>query len=71
MMWDEQRNLQVRWRYEVLGGHVHVRVFTRTLPTETWAKCGDLVFDEREWPTIRAMHTLAGVDFVGDDRESI
>jgi hypothetical protein len=35
-----------------MGGHYHVSCFSRTLPTETWAKNGELVFDTREWSTV-------------------
>lgn len=42
----------MRLRYNVLGGHVHVRLFTRRLPTAvTWANCGSLTFDLQEWNT--------------------
>lgn len=35
-------------RYRQLGGHVHCRVFSRH-----GAKHGELVFDAREWPSVR------------------
>jgi len=34
----------MRIYWQLLGGHVHCRVFT------TGSKCGDLVFSEAEWP---------------------
>lgn len=45
--------VQTKWKFKVLGGHVHVRVFVRTLPTETWAKCGNLTFSTDEWNSVR------------------
>jgi len=42
----------LRFRYQQLGGHVHVRVFTGTRFDGTFAKVGDLVFADREWPGI-------------------
>src|SRR4030095_9837395 len=35
-----------RFRWRRLGGHIHVRVFQRRPPSETWQKNGDLVFDD-------------------------
>lgn len=43
--------IRIRWKKE--GGHYHCRLFTTQNPQGTWAKCGDLVFDEREWPEVR------------------
>ena len=31
------------------GGHMHVQVFSRIPPTETWAKCGTLCMDVGMW----------------------
>lgn len=42
----------LRIRYQQLGGHMHCRVFTAKSPELTFAKCGDLVFDEHEWPEV-------------------
>lgn len=43
-----------RVRYRRAGGHVHVRLFSSTAPHLTHAKCGDLTFDERDWPAFQA-----------------
>ena len=43
----------IRIRWEKLGGHYHCRLFTSQMADGTYAKCGDLVFDEREWPEVR------------------
>lgn len=48
--------------YEQQGGHYHCRVSTCFLPGETFALCGSIVFDEREWPFIQAM--LPQVEFL-------
>lgn len=39
-------------RYKKLGGHYHCTIFTAPAPNLTYANCGDVVFDEREWPDI-------------------
>jgi len=39
-----------RLRYRILGGHVHVRVFSSRASHMTHSKLGDLVFDLDEWP---------------------
>lgn len=44
----------IRIRWEQVGGHVHCRVFTSRAVNQTFANCGDVVFDEREWPDVRA-----------------
>ena len=43
----------IRIRWKKLGGHYHCRVFTATVADGTYANCGELCFDEREWPDIR------------------
>lgn len=40
---------RMRLRYKSFGGHVHGRLFSAD-----GAKHGDVTFDEREWPAIRA-----------------
>lgn len=42
-------------RYIQQGGHFHCRLFTARAHNQTSAKCGDLVFDEREWPAVKEM----------------
>ena len=39
-------------RVRQLGGHIHCRVFTSKMFGGTYAKVGELTFDEREWPDI-------------------
>lgn len=53
--------VRMRIMYEQQGGHYHCRVSTCFLPGETFALCGSIVFDEREWPFIQAM--LPQVEF--------
>lgn len=38
-----------RLRYDVLGGHVHCRLFQAADRSQTWALTGDLTFDEAGW----------------------
>ena len=42
----------IRIRYKKLGGHYYCRVFSSQMVDGTYAKNGDLVFDEREWPQV-------------------
>lgn len=39
----------IRIRFKKLGGHFHCRVFTSQNADGTFASCGELVFDEREF----------------------
>lgn len=43
----------IRIRYEKSGGHYHCRVFTTQTYNGTYAMCGTLVFDEREFPEVQ------------------
>lgn len=45
----------MRIRAKKQGGHYHCRVFTSPGIDETFAKCGDLVFDERDWKELQSM----------------
>lgn len=45
----------LRIRYKKLGGLVHCRVFTARDVNQTFAKCGDLVFFENEWPAVQLL----------------
>ena len=42
----------IRIRFKKLGGHYHCRVFSAPQRGYTYALCGELVFDEREWPEV-------------------
>ena len=46
-------------RYEKRGGHYHCTVFTAPAPNLTYANCGELVFDEREWDSIKVIMSEA------------
>lgn len=46
---------QMRIRFVKLGGHYHCRVFTAPTSDQTFAKCGELVFDEDDWKEIALM----------------
>jgi hypothetical protein len=43
----------IRIRYQKRGGHYHCRLFTAQNYDGTFANCGELVFDEREWAEVR------------------
>ena len=49
-------------RYEKLGGHYHCDIFTARTANVTYANCGTLVFDEREWDDIRRI--ISGAAFI-------
>jgi hypothetical protein len=57
--------MKMRIRFKKLGGHIHCRVFTAKTPDGTFAKCGDLVFDEKEWQDIARLFRNA--EFVEDE----
>lgn len=54
----------MRVRYTKLGGHYHCRVFTARQENQTFANCGELVFDETEWESVKEL--MAGAEFVAD-----
>jgi hypothetical protein len=54
----------LRFRFQQLGGHVHVRVFTATMFDGTFAKVGDLVFSEQEWPTVMNRLVSGGYELI-------
>lgn len=54
----------MRVRFEKLGGHYHCRVFTAKLANQTFAKNGDLVFDEGEFEDVRQI--MSGAEFIED-----
>lgn len=57
----------MRVRFEKGGGHYHCRVFTAPRPGVTFAKNGDLVFDEAEWPDIPLL--MRGAEFIEEASE--
>ena len=54
----------MRLRYKKLGGHYHCRLFTAREANQTFAKCGDLVFDEREWGEVLATFECGGAEVI-------
>ncbi len=56
----------IRFRFQKLGGHYHVRVFTGKAKNMTFARCGELVFSEDEWNDIRNQLNSA-VEFVPEE----
>lgn len=61
--------MMMRVRYLQAGGHFHCRVFTSKNGT-TFAKCGNLVFDEKEWPTVRDTLLMSGIQVL-DERSHL
>lgn len=53
-----------RFRWKLMGGHVHVRLFAGK--SETGGKCGDLVFREDEWEDFKdeVLGTSRHVEFI-------
>lgn len=43
----------IRIRWKRFGGHYHCRMFTSPIANGTFAKNGEIVFDEREWIDVR------------------
>jgi hypothetical protein len=57
-----------RFRWELLGGHVHVRVFAGQENSSSFGKAGELVFREEEWADFRRLiGAKPGFDVVQDD----
>lgn len=54
--------IYIRIRWKKLGAHYHCRVFTSQNLNGTFARNGELVFDEREWPEVR--DELSRVEFI-------
>ena len=59
-----------RLRYKKLGGHVHCRLFEAVDDTKTYAKNGDLVFDERSWPEFLAQTGRTSIEVIPEDTET-
>jgi hypothetical protein len=61
--------IRIRWKKQ--GGHYHCRLFTTQNYHGTFAKCGELVFDEREWPDIvDALEKRPTIELIEDAHES-
>ena len=58
--WGEAMTL-MKVKYEKLGGHYHCTIFTARGKDMTYANCGEVVFDEREWGDIQEI--MQGVIF--------
>ena len=56
-----------RIRFRKLGKHYHCRMFSARNPNETFAKNGDLVFDDREFDSVKA--AMPGVEFIDEGEE--
>jgi hypothetical protein len=60
----------LRIRYEKLGGHYHCRLFTARGPNQTFAKCGDLAFDENEWPAVEWVFRRGGAEVIPEGKQA-
>ena len=58
-----------RIRYRKLGGHIHCRFFEAQDRTMTFAKNGDLVFDERSWMAFLSQTARTSIEIVPEDDE--
>lgn len=52
--------------YEKCGGHYHCTIFTARQRNMTYANCGYIVFDEREWEDIQLI--MSGAQFVKKEK---
>lgn len=53
-----------RIRYEVMGDHVHCRLFCAPAGNRTFAVCGEFVVRTQELPDLQ--QAFAGAEFIGD-----
>lgn len=66
-MLEREVNPTIRIRWKKLGGHYHCRFFTAPAQGQTFAKCGDLVFDEHEWRAVKGrLQQGADIEFLED-----
>jgi hypothetical protein len=59
--------LILRLRWQQLGGHIHVRVFTATSFTGTFEKVGDMVFTIEQWLKLTTRPSDSNTFNIGDD----
>lgn len=62
--------MHCRFRYSVLGGHVHVRVFGSLTPSDSMPKAGDLVFTVPEWEATKPRLERLGWECVDETPEA-
>lgn len=53
-----------RIRYEVMGAHVHCRLFRAPLANRTYALCGEFVVGTEEFEDLK--NACPGAEFIGD-----
>lgn len=56
-----------RLRYKKLGGHIHCRLFEAQDHTKTFAKNGELVFDEKSWPEFLEQTGRTAIEVIPED----
>ena len=52
----------IRYRYNIGGGHTHIRMFMGQAPNMTLAKCGDLCMRNEEFEWFRSLMKVDVVD---------
>jgi len=57
----------IRVRFAKFGAHFHCRVFTAKRKNQSFGKCGDLTFDEREWPEVREILESRSIEVLPED----
>jgi hypothetical protein len=58
--------MQWRVRFEIMGGHVHCRLFCAPAANETAAKCGEFVV-RKGAEFVSLMQSFQGAAFIGDN----
>ena len=59
--------VRFKFRYEIAGGHTHVRVFCGDAGRNAFGKCGDLVFRNEEWELFMAQFRSTNVEFIREE----
>jgi hypothetical protein len=59
-----------RWRYRVIGGHTHVRVFCGHT-VAALGNCGDLVYRNEEWPDFQQALERCGVQCLPEEEAGV
>ena len=63
----KEKAMIFRLRYKKLGGHIHCRLFEAPDHTKTFAKNGDLVFDEHSWPEFLRQTGGTSIEVIPED----
>ena len=58
--------MNLRFRFRILGGHVHIRVFGSLQFSDSMPKAGDLCFRVEEWESLRPMFERMGFECIDE-----